>query len=295
MTNKIFKWTYTAIVTPFDSNDKIDFKSFEKLVELQIKWNVSWIVFVWTTGESPTLSKEEHIEILNWSVKAVKWRCQVIAWTWSNSTKEAIYYSKMAEKAWADWIMLVNPYYNKPSQQWLYLHFSTIASEVNLPIIIYNIKWRTAINVETSTLLRLSKIKNIVAVKEASWNISQMMDVINQSPQNFSCLSWDDELTLPLIAAWGDWVISVASNYLPAKVSEFVNSCLSWDFIQWRKHHYELLKILRDSFLETNPIPAKEILWLLWLIEANLRLPLCRASNNTMEKLKLTVEEIKAL
>lgn len=295
MTNKLLRWCYTAIVTPFTADNKIDYKSLEKLVELQIEWKVSWIVFAWTTWESPTLSRQEHVEILNWSAEVVNWRCQVIAWTWSNSTEEALYYSHAAKKAWADAMMIVNPYYNKPTQEGLFLHFSKIASEISMPMIIYNIKWRTWTNVETPTLLRLAKIDNIVAVKEASWDISQIMDVISQTPDNFSCLSWDDELTLPLIALWGDWVISVASNYLPSKVSELVNLCLSWDFVRGKELHYKLIKIFKDWFLETNPIPAKEILWLMWLIHVNFRLPICRSSGGTLEKLKKTVEEIRCL
>ena len=293
--SKIFGWLYTAVVTPFDNNNSIDWKALELLVEKQIKWWVSWIVFAWTTWESPTLSHKEHIELLNRSVEMVNWRCQCIHWTWSNNTEEAIEYSHQAALAWADWIMVVNPYYNKPTQLWLQKHFELIANHVNLPMIVYNIFWRTWVNMETSTLLKLAEHPNIVAVKEASWDIDQMMDVIRKVPKDFSVLCWDDNLTFSLIWLWGDWVISVASNYIPWTMTKFVDECRNGDQKKARDMHYSLMDIFKAWFIETSPIPAKEIMGMLWYIEPKIRLPLCRASNDTKKALKTTVEEIKKL
>ena len=292
---KLFRWTYTAIVTPFTEDDKIDWEAFEKIVDKQIDWWVTWIVFVWTTWEGPTLSPKEHIEVLAWSTKYVNWRCQVIHWTWSNCTREAIEYSMQAMKSKADWIMVVNPYYNKPTQEWMYKHFTKIAHTVNMPMIVYNIKWRTWVNVETPTLLRLAQHKNIVWVKEASWDIDQMMDVINETPEDFCVLSWDDGITLPIIALWWDWIISVASNYIPKNMSTYVNYCLDWKFDKARELHYKLLNVFRAWFIETNPIPAKEILWMLWYIEPNLRLPMTRWSGETMERLNRVIKYIQEI
>ena len=294
MSNKLFRWTFTAIVTPLkDNSNVIDWDVFKNLVEKQIEWWVNWIVFVWTTWESPTLTHDEHVEILKWSVKAVNWRCLCIHWTWSNSTREAEYLSKAAEQAWADWLLIVSPYYNKPTQEGLFRHFSRIADEVVTPIILYNIKWRTWVNIETPTLVRLAGHKNIVWVKEASWDIEQMMDVINQTPDDFCVLSGDDSIVMPFISLWWDWIISVASNYIPRIMCDYVNFSLNWDFDKARGLHYKLLDVFRAWFIETNPIPAKEILGLMWLISPNLRMPLCNASSENLEKLKKVVEFIK--
>lgn len=289
---KLFRWTFTAVITPFTSDDKIDWQAFWKIVDNQIENWIDWIVFVWTTGESPTLTHDEHFEILEWSVKYVNWRCKVIHGTWSNSTHEAIDYSSHAQKCWADWLLVVAPYYNKPTQEWLYQHYMAIANSVDLPIIVYNIKWRTWVNIETSTLLRLSEHKNIVAVKEASGDINQMMDVIQKLPKDFSVLSWDDNLSLPLIALWWDWVISVASNVVPALIKKMIDFCLQWNFVEWKKLHYQLLDFMKTCFIETNPIPVKEMMALLWYCKPDLRLPMCRASEKSMEKIKRELDNL---
>jgi len=292
---KKFQWTYTAIITPFTNEDEVDYKSLEKIVENQISWWITWILFAWTTWESPTFSEKEQIEFMKKTTEMVKWRCQVIQWTGSNCTKEAIFYSKEAEKIWADWILVVSPYYNKPNQKWLFQHFTAIADSANIPIILYNIKWRTWVNIETSTLLKLANHKNIVWVKEASWDISQMMDVIQKVPKDFSILVWDDALTLPFIALWWDWVISVASNYIPKTMSKLTQICLDWDFKTAKKLHYELLELFNDWFIETNPIPAKELMAMLWYCEPNFRLPMCRASISSMKILEKYVEFVRKI
>jgi 4-hydroxy-tetrahydrodipicolinate synthase len=287
---KIFQGTYTAIITPFTGDNKIDWKSFEKIVEQQIAGKVEGIVFMGTTGESPTLTEEEHSEILLRSVKMVNGRCQVIHGIGSNNTNTSLELAKVAAKAGADGLLAVVPYYNKPTQEGMYLHFNTIANATDIPIIVYNIKGRTGVNMETSTLLRLAQHKNIVAVKEASGEISQMIDVINRSSENFSVLVGDDGLTLPFMACGGDGVISVISNCVPRTLSDMIRTCIKGDFLTAKPVFYKLLELMKVAFIESNPIPIKEIMSLLGYCEPNLRLPLCRASENSMKQIK-TIEK----
>ena len=292
---KLFQGTYTAVITPFNDKDEVDYNVFEKIIEQQIAGGVEGIVFAGTTGESPTLSPEEHIEILQWAGKVINGRCQLIAGTGSNSTKEALEYSQVADKAGADGLLIVTPYYNKPTQAGMIQHFKTIADSVNTPIIIYNIKGRTGVNLETSTLIELSKHKNIQGVKEASGDIFQMMDVIHQTPDNFSVLVGDDSLTLPFVAAGGDGVVSVVSNYIPKTFSHFTRQCLSGNFDQARDTHYQLLDLMNASFIETNPIPAKEIMAMLYGRTPCLRLPLCRASAESMDIIKKAAQFVREI
>ena len=290
---KQFRGTYTAIITPFDTKGNIDWKAFEVLVEKQIEAKVEGIVFVGTTGESPTLTEEEHYEILKWSVKVVHGRCQVIHGTGSNSTKEAIEYAKVAAAAKADGQLVVNPYYNKPTQQGLFEHFTAIADATKVPVILYNIKGRTGVNLETPTLLKLMKHKNIVAMKEASGDIEQMMDVITQAPKDFSVLVGDDTLILPFMSLGGDGVISVASNVIPKTVKQVIDTLLAGDFEKGAELFYKIRPIMKTVFIETNPIPAKEMAALLKLCKPDLRLPMTRASETSMKKIAEMVELIK--
>ena len=293
--NKIFQGTYTAIITPFTNDDKIDWQSLEKIVEQQIAGNVEGIVFMGTTGESPTISLSEHAEVLTRSVKMVNGRCQVIHGIGSNNTSTSIEFAKVSAKAGADGLLAVVPYYNKPTQQGMYLHFTTIANATDVPIIIYNIKGRTGVNLETSTLLRISEHKNIAAVKEASGDMSQMIDVINQSSDDFSILVGDDGITLPFMVCGGDGVISVISNCVPRTLSNMIRSCIKGDYVTAKPVFYKLLELMKVAFIESNPIPIKEIMSMLGYCEPNFRLPLCRASENTLKQLKPMVEFIKTI
>ncbi len=292
---KLFQGTYTAVITPFDSNDRIDWGKFEAIIEQQIAGKVEGIVFVGTTGESPTLSHEEHNEVLRRSVTMVKGRCKVIHGTGSNSTDETLQLARVAAESGADGQLVVAPYYNKPSQEGLYKHYIKIANETDVPIILYNIKGRTGINVETSTLLRLSEHKNIVGVKEASGDINQMMDVIRATPENFSVLVGDDMLVLPFMSLGGDGVISVMSNCIPQVMSEMVRTCLRGDLASARTTFYSLLDSMRTLFIDSNPVPVKEMMSLLGFCEPDVRLPLCRASEKSMVEIKKTVEFLKSL
>lgn len=293
--DKLFRGTYTAIITPFTEQNEIDWPAFEKLVEKQIASGVEGIVFVGTTGESPTLSHEEHKEILRWSVKTIKGRCQVIHGTGSNNTRESIELAMVAADAGADGHLVINPYYNKPTPEGLYRHFTAIADAVDLPIIIYNIKGRTAINLETDNLLRLAEHKNIVGVKEASGDIHQMMDVMRRTADDFCVLVGDDALTLPFMACGGDGLISVVSNCLPHTTSELVRDCLAGEWDKARSAYYRILDIMNLSMKETNPIPVKAIMHQLGYCTPKIRLPLCEPAEDTMKAIEKHLKLIKEL
>lgn len=292
---KLFQGTYTASITPFNAADSIDWPAFEKLVNKQIEAGVEGIVFVGTTGESPTLSHEEHKEILRWSVKAVGGRCKVIHGTGSNNTRESIELAKVAADSGADGHLVINPYYNKPTAEGLYRHFKTIADAVDLPVIMYNIKGRTAVNLETSTLLRLADHKNIVGVKEASGDISQMMDVIRRTNDEFCVLVGDDALTLPFMACGGDGLISVVSNCLPATTSDLVRDCLAGKWDEARSEFYQILDVMNTTMIASNPIPIKAIMAELEYCQPHIRLPMTEPSPQHLPQLRKAVSFIKHL
>jgi 4-hydroxy-tetrahydrodipicolinate synthase len=292
----MFKGVFTAIITPFNEDESIDEKAFRKLIDFNIENGVAGIVPSGTTGESPTLNHHEHDGIIELTVNHVKGRVPVIAGTGSNCTREAIRLSQHAEKVGADAVLLVNPYYNKPTQEGLYRHFKAIADSIKIPCIIYNIKGRTGVNVETETLMRLIKdCKNIVAVKEASGDLNQMKEVIAQRPEGFSVLSGDDNLTLELIKLGGDGVISVASNIVPDKMSQMVNFTLEKDFEEAEKINNELAPLFEAEFIETNPIPIKYMLSLKDMCNEIYRLPMCELSEEHKKKVKKVMQEMKLL
>ncbi len=293
--DKLFKGTYTAIITPFTEQNEIDWPAFEQLVEKQIESGVEGIVFVGTTGESPTLSHQEHKEILRWSVKTIKGRCQVIHGTGSNNTQESIELAKVAAEAGADGHLVINPYYNRPTAEGLYRHFTAIADAVDLPIVIYNIKGRTAVNLETDTLLRLAEHKNIVGVKESSGDIHQMMDVIRRTADDFCVLVGDDALTLPFMACGGDGLVSVVSNCLPRTTSGLVRKCLAGEWDEARDIYYQILDIMNMTMMETNPIPVKAIMSQLGYCSPHIRLPMCEPGAPTMKAIEKYIHQIEDL
>ncbi len=293
--SKLFRGTYTAIITPFTSNNEIDWDALKKNVELQIKGGVEGIVFVGTTGESPTLTYDEHYEMLKRSAEMVAGRCKLIHGTGSNCTDTTIKTAKVAQKAGADGQLVINPYYNKPTQEGLKLHFTKLADASELPIIVYNIFGRTGVNMQTDTLLKLAEHPNIVSVKEASGDMNQMLDVIKNVPEDFSVLVGDDGLVLPFIASGGDGLVSVISNCLPKKMSDMVRMALAGNIEEARESFYQMLEIIRITFAETSPIPIKEMMAKMGLCESNLRLPLCRASEKTMQEINRAVAMIKSM
>ncbi len=292
---KLLQGTYTAIITPFTDDNQVDWNAMERIVEMQIAGNVEGILFVGTTGESPTVSYDEHFEILRRSIKMVNGRCKVLHGTGSNSTSETIEFAHIAAEAGADAQLVINPYYNKPTQEGLYRHFMTVADATSVPIIVYNIQSRTGVNLETKTLLRLVKHPNIRAVKEASANVPQMIDVIQQTPDDFSVLIGDDGLTLPFMACGGDGVISVVSNAIPKTMSSFIRMCLAQKFEEARPIFYNMLKVMKIAFIESNPIPIKEILALMGYSKPHLRLPLCNASDASMVEIMKAVSMIQKM
>jgi 4-hydroxy-tetrahydrodipicolinate synthase len=281
-----FQGSYVALVTPF-RNGKVDEAKLRELVEFQVAHGTDGIVPCGTTGESPTLSHDEHKRVVEVVVEAAKRRVQVIAGTGSNATSEAIDLSRHAERAGADACLVVNPYYNKPTQEGLYRHFRAVAEAVEIPVLVYNIQSRTAVNVETSTLARLAKdARNIVGVKEASGNLDQMSQVVMTCGPDFSVLSGDDNLTLPLMAVGGHGVISVIANIVPRETADMVHAALEGDFKRARDLHYRLLPLARAAFLETNPIPIKEAMAMAGMLEPEFRLPMCRMADANRETLR---------
>lgn len=271
-----FRGVFTALITPFTEYNTVDYASLERIVNAQIEAGIDGLVPCGTTGESPTLSHEEHDRVIAQTIKYAKGRVPVIAGTGSNATSEAISLSQHAQDAGADAILLVNPYYNKPTQKGLYLHFKAIAESVSIPCILYNIKGRTGINLETETLTRLeNECPNIVAVKEASGDMGQMCDVISKRKNGFSVLSGDDNLSLELIKNGGDGVISVASNIFPREMTEMIHAALDGNYEKADKLNAWLSDFFKVCFIETNPIPIKTAMAYAGHCKEIFRLPIC--------------------
>jgi 4-hydroxy-tetrahydrodipicolinate synthase len=289
---RTFQGSIVALVTPF-RNDRVDEAKLRELVEFHVTNGTDGIVPCGTTGESPTLTHEEHQRVVEVVVEAARSRVAVIAGTGSNSTRHAIDLTRHARRAGADAALVVNPYYNKPTQEGLYRHFRAVAEAADgLPIIVYNIQSRTAINVETETLARLVRdCPNVVGVKEASGSLDQMTQVVLACGPDFSMLSGDDNLTLPLMAVGGRGVISVIANIVPRETAELTHAALEGDWKRARELHYRLYPLARAAFLETNPIPIKEAMAMAGMIEPELRLPMCRMADANRERLRAVLRQ----
>ncbi len=282
----MFEGVFTALVTPF-KNGKIDYDSTERIIEHQIAGGVDGVVPMGTTGESPTVSYEEHEEFIARVVKMVNKRIKVIAGTGSNSTDEAIYLSKSAQNAGVDGVLLVNPYYNKPPQRGLIAHFEQIAKSISIPVILYNIPGRTGINFLPESVAELvTRVPNIVAMKEASGDINQMMRLMELCGNRIDLLSGDDNLLLPVLGIGGKGIISVLSNLLPADVKVVVNKFNVGKFKEAQQRFYKLLPLCRAMFFETNPIPIKAAMEMAGLCSSEVRLPLVPLSDDNRKKLK---------
>jgi 4-hydroxy-tetrahydrodipicolinate synthase len=282
----MFTGVYTAMVTPF-KDGVIDYTSLEGIIEMQIAGGVDGILPMGTTGESPTVSHKEHKELVRKVVKHVNGRVKVIAGTGSNSTDEAIDLSKSAEEDGVDAIMLVNPYYNKPTQRGLISHFETVAKKVSVPVIVYNIPGRTGVNFQPESLKELlDRADNVVTIKEASGDITQMMRVIELCGNRLTLLSGDDNLLLPVLSIGGKGVISVLSNMLPADVKRVVTAFEKRNYEEARDLFYKLLPLCRAMFLETNPIPIKAAMEMMGYCSSEMRLPLTNLSSENRDRLK---------
>jgi 4-hydroxy-tetrahydrodipicolinate synthase len=291
----MLKGAFTALITPF-RNGEVDYDAYTELVRFQIKKGINGLVPLGTTGEAPTITEEERVKIIRITVKEAKGKVPVIVGTGSNSTKKTIEETRIAKDMGADYALIVTPYYNKPTQEGIYQHFKAVAEAVDIPIIVYNIQGRTGVNIETPTLKRMAALKNIVGVKEASGNMMQMMEVVRQMPKDFSVLSGDDGMTVPLISIGGTGIISVASNIVPDKVALMVKLASSGEFEKAQKLHYELLDLFNVQFCETNPIPIKFAASLMGMCREEYRLPMCPlASDANREKMKKCLKNLKII
>lgn len=286
----MFKGLFTAIVTPF-KNGKIDEKALRKLIEFQIENGADGIVACGSTGESATLSFEEHIDVIRLASESADGRIKVIAGTGSNNTIEAVHLAREAEKFKIDGHLQITPYYNKPTQEGLYLHFKTVAENCSMPVILYNVPTRTAVNILPETVLRLSKLDKIAGIKEASGSLDQVTAILRKAPEKFSMLSGDDALTLPIIAIGGHGVISTVSNVAPKDMALMTEYALRGDLKSARKLNFKLLPLIHAMFIKTNPIPVKKALNIMGFIENEIRLPLSEASGANIEKIKDALRE----
>ena len=279
-----------AIVTPF-RDDAIDEPAFKRLVELHVGAGTSAIVPCGTTGESATLSYEEHGRVIELAVEAARGRLAVIAGTGSNNTREAIRLTQHAKDVGADGALLISPYYNRPTQRGLYLHFKAVAESVELPLVLYNIAARTAVNIEPETFAQLAELPNIVGVKESSGSLEQMSRILQVTQGKLALLCGDDALTLPVLAIGGTGVISVVANLVPQDVAAMVQAFHAGRQDEARRWHERLLPLTRALFLETNPIPVKTAMGMLGLIRPELRLPLCAMSEGNQQKLEQALKD----
>jgi len=281
----MFKGSIVAIVTPF-KNKAVDEKALSELIEWHIKEGTNAIVPCGTTGESATLNYEEHYKVIEITVKTVNKRLPVIAGTGANSTDETIMITRKAKEMGADGALLVTPYYNKPTQEGLYRHYKEVAGAVDIPIVLYNVPGRTAVNMLPQTVARLAEIKNIVAIKEATGDMRQVSDIIRLCGDSITVISGDDFTTLPLLLLGGKGVISVSANVAPRDVAGMIKAWEDGNISEAKRLHYKLEPLNQSMFIETNPIPAKTALSMMGKIQEEFRLPLCPMSNENKDKLK---------
>ncbi|MCH8819112.1 MAG: 4-hydroxy-tetrahydrodipicolinate synthase [Acidobacteria bacterium] len=284
----------TALVTPFKSSGEPDLEAYRKFVQWQIDSGINFLVPVGTTGENVTLKEQEYCDVIRTCVETASGAVPVLAGAGSNNTEYAVHLAQMAEKLGADALLAVTPYYNKPTQEGLLLHFGKIAGSIGIPIIVYNVPGRTATNISAETTLRLAQIDNILGIKEASGNLVQIMRILQEKPSDFLVLSGDDSMTLPMVAMGAEGLISVASNLIPAEMTQIVDLGRRGELEEARKLHYRYLNLMELNFVETSPIPVKYALSRMGKLEEIYRLPLCpmqeenkRTMDQELEKLGL--------
>lgn len=281
----------TALVTPFRNDLSLDEETLRRLVRRQIDAGIHFLVPCGTTGESPTLSHEEHLRVVAITLEEARGKTPVLAGAGGYNTREVVALARQLEEMGVQGILSVSPYYNKPSQEGLYRHYKAIAEAVNIPVVVYNVPGRTGVNVEPATLVRLAELDNIYGVKEASGNIGQMANILHQVPQRFSVLSGDDAVTLPLIALGGRGIISVVSNEIPAEMAALARACLSGDFETARGYYRKYLPLMNVNFVESNPIPVKYAMARMGLLEPVWRLPLVPPQPASQTAIKRVLEE----
>lgn len=284
-----FQGAFVAIVTPF-IDGQVDEEGLKNLIEFQIENGTHGIVPCGTTGESATLSHDEHHNVVEITIKTVNGRCPIIAGTGSNSTTETIELTKHAKASGADGSLMITPYYNRPSQEGLYQHFKTCAEAVDIPIVMYNVPSRTGVNMLPETVARCAQIDNIVGIKEATGSLNQISEVISLCPNDFTVLSGDDFTSMATVAVGGKGVISVTSNVAPKDMADMMDAALKDDLETARKLHYKMFPLMQAMFYDSNPVPAKTTLELMGKIQSGTpRMPLCAMGDATLDKLKKVI------
>ncbi len=290
----MFKGAFTALVTPFKNNE-IDEDAFRRFIDFQVSEGINGLVPCGTTGESATLTHEEHKRVVKITIDAAAGKVPVIAGTGSNSTEETIEFTAHAKEAGADAALLITPYYNKPTQEGLYLHFKKVAEAVDIPLILYNVPGRTALNMLPDTVARLSKIENIIGIKEATADLEQASWLRAECGEDFMLLSGDDATLLPFLSIGGDGVISVVSNVAPKAMADLCRAWQKGNLKEAKEIHYQLLPLCRVLFSETNPIPIKEAVHMMGKISGDIRLPMTRLAKETREELKKVMTSLKLI
>ena len=280
----------TALVTPFRADLSIDESALRRLIRRQIEAGINFLVPCGTTGESPTLTHDEHLRVIEITLEEAKGKVPVLGGAGGYNTREVIALAQTLQRMGVDGILSVTPYYNKPTQEGLLQHYQAIAAAISIPIVVYSVAGRTGVNVEPATLARLAAVENIIGVKEASGNIGQMAQVIHQVPEDFLVLSGDDSITLPLIALGGRGIISVASNEIPAEMTEIAQRCLSGDFAAARRLYRRFLPLMEVNFVESNPIPVKMAMAMMGLLEPIWRLPLVPPRPDSRKKIEAVLD-----
>jgi 4-hydroxy-tetrahydrodipicolinate synthase len=290
----MFSGSMVALVTPF-KNGQVDWPSLEALVDFHLQNGTNGIVPCGTTGESATLSHAEHDEVIRTVIKAVNKRVPVIAGTGSNSTDEAVRLTKEAERSGADGALMISPYYNRPTQEGIYQHYKKVASEVGIPLIVYNIPGRTGSKIEPETLARLSEIKNVAGVKEATGSVDQAIDVIRLCGDRLAVYSGEDSLIYSIMALGGKGVISTVANVAPKQTAQLTEACLAGKWDDARELQFQLIPLIRSLFIETNPIPVKTALALMGKCTGELRLPMTAMAEGNIPKLKTALSNFSLL
>lgn len=290
----MFEGSMVALVTPFKDN-KVDEKTLRKLVKFQIENGTDVLVPCGTTGESATLSTEEHEHVIDVVISEAKGKAKVVAGAGSNNTAEALEFTKYAKEAGADGALIITPYYNKPTQEGIYQHFKALSDNVDIPLVAYNIASRTGRNIEPATMSRMAKLKNVVAVKEASGDLKQMAEIKRLCGKDFDLISGDDALTLPVLAIGGVGIISVVANIVPKDVSGMIRAYEDKNMKLASEIYYKLMPLVNAMFIETNPIPVKTSMGLMGMIEPTLRLPMCAMLESNLDKLKKALREYKLI
>jgi len=282
----------TALVTPFQQDLSLDEAALRRLLRWQIEEGIHFLVPCGTTGESPTLTREEHLRVVAITVEEARGKVPVLAGAGGYNTAEVISLAREVEKIGAQGILSVTPYYNRPTQEGLYQHYRAIAESIGIPVVVYSVQGRTGVNVEPATLARLAAIPNIIGVKEASGNISQMASVIHHVPEGFLVFSGDDAITLPIIALGGHGTISVASNEIPGPMSKLVQFCLDGKFAEARKLQRKYLPLMEINFVESNPIPVKAALGLMGRLDPVFRLPMVPPRPESLQKIEQVLRSV---